>query len=370
MRRVLIVITICIVVFLHNSYCFAEETNIKIHGDVRLRHQSEKKEDDKHVRDRLRIRARVGITGIIQDQWSGVIGLASGGTDPRSTNQTLDNTFSTKSIMLDYAFIKYGPIPSLAFFAGKIKRENIIWQPTDLLWDSDVNPEGMAFVIDSQVSNQLSIFLNGAYMILDEQSATDEDIAMNVVQPGIFIAFNNVIKLKTAVGIYTFNNFKENATTMNMIGSLSNTTTQNTYAYDYNSTNVSIELAFENLNEFLKFISIFGDSVYNPDPDIKKDDERSGYCYGIKIGSKKVNKLGSWQFKILNRRLEKDAWVDFLPDSDFYGGKTGYQGIEAIIIIGLADNVTLSLDHYNTDAIDKNNSNKQNILQADINIKF
>lgn len=60
-------------------------------------------------RDRYRVRARLGLITKINEQWEAGIGLASGGSDPRSTNDTLDNAFSTGDWRMDYAYAKYRP---------------------------------------------------------------------------------------------------------------------------------------------------------------------------------------------------------------------------------------------------------------------
>ena len=77
---------------------------IKFSGDFRLRYQAEDIDNDKSPhRSRGVIRLRAGVDSKINEHWDAGFGITSGGSNPRSTNQTLDNVFETKNLMLDYA---------------------------------------------------------------------------------------------------------------------------------------------------------------------------------------------------------------------------------------------------------------------------
>ena len=123
---------------------------IKFKGDLRLRYQGQETDPadpsltGQH-RSRGRYRLRVGVAANVNDQWKAGFRIASGGNDPRSTNETLDDTFSSKGWMVDRAYAQYKPFKSLAFLGGKFG--NPLWKTKDLMWDSDVNPVGVAVKI-------------------------------------------------------------------------------------------------------------------------------------------------------------------------------------------------------------------------------
>ena len=100
---------------------------MKLNGDFRLRYQYEKKKGSNTnsgnttERDRGRIRFRLGAETKVNDQTKVLFGLATGGTDPRSTNQTLENSFELKDIRLDYAYAQYAPFAWAAFLGGRMK---------------------------------------------------------------------------------------------------------------------------------------------------------------------------------------------------------------------------------------------------------
>ena len=119
------------------------------------------------------------------------------------------------------------------------------------------------------------------------------------------------------------------------------------------------------LNNIVPYFTLFGNYINNPDP----SDNNQGYLIGLKFGDKKVKKKGQWQVKYMYRRLEKDAWLDTFPDSDFYGGKTGVKGHEVIFDYALKKNVVLGLDYYYTQNID-GAKRPENLLQVDMKLKF
>ena len=92
--------------------------DIKIKSDLRVRSQYERRTDDTY-RFRERIRFRLGGSGQVNETTSLHFGIATGGSDPRSTNQTLDEGFQTGDFRLDHAFAQYEK-NGLLVRAGKI----------------------------------------------------------------------------------------------------------------------------------------------------------------------------------------------------------------------------------------------------------
>jgi hypothetical protein len=112
-------------------------------------------------------------------------------------------------------------------------------------------------------------------------------------------------------------------------------------------------------------VGIFGQYV-NSDA----SDDDLGYLAGLKFGHKKVKKFGQWQVKYNYRRLEQDAWPDFLSDSDFYDGETDVQGSEIEFTFGLAKNVTIGIDYYKSEQIDRKPTIEEDLVQVDLVLKY
>ena len=97
---------------------WAERLSFK--GDVRLRYEGIDEQFESR-RDRMRFRARVGLTAEVQDDVQVVLQLATGGDNPVSTNQTFDDGFSRKDIRLDLAYVDWQVNDSWSINAGKMK---------------------------------------------------------------------------------------------------------------------------------------------------------------------------------------------------------------------------------------------------------
>ena len=108
----------------------------------------------------------------------------------------------------------------------------------------------------------------------------------------------------------------------------------------------------------------WGEIINNSDP----DDDNEGYLAGFEFGHRKIKALGDWQFKYNCRRLERDAWPDIFPDSDFFGGATGAKGHEGVFKLGLGKHVSMDVDYYSTEEID--GDTEQDLLQVDLNLKY
>ena len=114
---------------------------VSLASDFRLRYESiDKQGADRRERERLRARATLTYKG---DDFTGVLGLASGGDSPTSTNQTFGSGGSTKDLQLDLAYVIYPLSETVDITAGKIK--NPLYRPGKfgLVWDSDYRPEGV-----------------------------------------------------------------------------------------------------------------------------------------------------------------------------------------------------------------------------------
>lgn len=341
----------------------------KLKGDARVRYQYERRKNDTESRTRGRVRFRLGVDSQIADQWKVGAGLATaevGSTtdDARSTNMTFNDTFRRGDIRLDYAFAEYQPAPWAKMIAGKYIKTDYLWVPTDLLWDTDINPAGASAHLEHKFSDILNIYLNTGAWIIDENGKTDRtDPFMIYTQAGVKSQMG-VIDTNVAGTYYGFNGVK--GITLDGTSS-TNTLTGGVLQYDYDSLGVSAEVGLKNPLglESVERVALFGDLIHNMDP----DDNATGWASGVKFGDAKVVGRNQWQVRYQYSYLGKDAWIDAFPDSDRLGGITNVKGHEWILEYGLAKNVTLGLDYYQDDLI-TGSHNRQKLIQADLNLKF
>ncbi|MEK6567298.1 MAG: putative porin [Candidatus Omnitrophota bacterium] len=345
---------------------------MKLKGDFRLRYQYEKKKGSNTnagnttERDRARIRFRLGAETKVNDQTKVLFGLATGGTDPRSTNQTLENSFELKDIRLDYVYGEYAPFSWASFLGGRMK--NPLWEPGDLLWDTDVNPEGLAAKFKGKVNNRLETYLNTGAFVLDENAAAS-DPWIFVLQPGLKWKVNDKTTLNVANAYYGSSQVR-GAILDHSAGSNTNNGRRG-LLYGLSAFSPSVELAVKDPLQFmgigLPYASFFGEYAHNlPSAD-------SGYLAGLKIGHEKVSNARQWQLRYFYTMLATNAWLDTLPDSDRYGGRTGIRGHELLLTYGLGKNWSLDLDYYRTDLTTTHAdtaAKTENLFQADLNFKF
>jgi hypothetical protein len=335
--------------------------NTKVKGDFRFRYQyQDTDESGSESRDRWRIRWRFGFETQVNEKWETGFRLASGGGDPRSRNLTLDDTFDTSNVQLDLAYAQFDPNKQWRLVAGKFK--NPIWNTKDLLWDSDINPEGIGIQFLNYKIKQFDVFGTGGFYVLEEFKNDTGDPWLGLIQAGAKVKLTDSLSLKFAGAFYSFqdlqrNSFDYSAGTNSIDGG-------GNFKYDYDAFAADAELGMK-LSGPVPFVGIFGQYV-NSDA----SDDDLGYLAGIKFGHKKVKKFGQWQVKYNYRRLEKDAWPDFLPDSDFYDGETDVEGNEIEFKFGLAKNVTIGVDYYKAEQIDRKPTIEEDLVQVDLVLKY
>ncbi|MGI9245315.1 MAG: putative porin, partial [Steroidobacteraceae bacterium] len=125
-------------------------TRIKGRGDFRYRHETIKSErdasgetEDAADRNRERIRARLGFDANITDNVKATLLLATGGDDPRSSNQTLGSSGTRKTIGLDMGYVDWKFMQGANLLLGKMPTP--LFRPgQSLFYDADYNPEGVA----------------------------------------------------------------------------------------------------------------------------------------------------------------------------------------------------------------------------------
>jgi len=130
---------------------------IKMTGDIRLRTQVDAAENAQS-RVRIRERVRLGFETNPIENVKVAFGLASGSIggsgdkNPSSVNHTYE-AFNKIPIFIDYAYLSYSPVNWFTASAGKVKNGLNLWAPQQLVWKSDVNPDGVALNFNKGLGN-------------------------------------------------------------------------------------------------------------------------------------------------------------------------------------------------------------------------
>ena len=331
---------------------------VKWKGDFRYRYE-DIQQDGKDDRDRNRIRARAHLVAKPSTTTEIGLGLATGGDDPVSTNQTLGGGGSTKDIKLDLAYFTWTGLENTALTAGKFKNPFYTEQKSGLIWDGDFRPEGAA----AQWAGDM-FFANASYSYIDSDSNSDNDEAYWGAQVGAnFKLFDNM-KLTAAAGyldiptkglaaIYDGDFFGNSSVIKNGV---------DVYEYDYNLYHGSLGLSFELLEMPM---SVYGDFVQNDDA----DDYDTGYIAGIKLG--KAKKKGSWQVAYQYEKLEANAVLGLVTDSDFMGGGTDGEGSKLGAKYMLDDHWYVGATYFDGDTgVDLGGDDSYQRLQVDTGFKY
>lgn len=341
--------------------------NLQFSGDLRLRHQWEDKSDDSlSGRHRMRARLRLGLQTKLAEEFNVYAGLISGSSDPRSGNQTLQDSFSTKPINLDYAYLAYAPFSELTLYGGKIKQSPLFWKTNDFLWSNDINPEGVALGL-THALDFAKLFMNTGFFILEESGSKSNEPYVAYFQPGMDWKISDAVGLKGAVAYYLINtqgwNMDHSSDTNTKIGA--------NHRYNYNAVNPALQLNFkEPFGGLVPYLALFGEYAYAVNP----SSDNQAWSLGFKFGDSRVRQRGQWQLSYLYRWLERDAWLDCFPDGSAYGGGTNIQGHKVGLSYGLAKNVSLGLNYYNLEPIKDLSINGQDgnlsLIQTDLSIRF
>jgi len=342
---------------------------IHFNGDFRLRYQYQNIEKSNGVdqdRNRGRYRWRFGAVGDVTEdkKWQVGFGLSSGDGDPRSTNQTFASSFEKPEVRINLAYAKYEPFNWLTAVAGQMK--NPLYNVQDLIWDTDITPQGVAVPMKYSWKKDGYFFITPALFVLDEFKSTGDDAYMFVLQPGVGMNINESMWFKAAFSWYYNNDIKGN----NLKWSSGSNSRDNkgNYIYEYSSIALDGEFGFLFDGPIrMKHFALFGQFVKSD-----ADNDNIGWLGGFRFGCP-VKNLLDWEIRYSYRRLEKDSVLDILPDSDFYGGKTNSQGHEVRLNVGLAKNVVFSVDYYRTEMIDYavgKTSEPEDLVQVDVNFKF
>ncbi len=347
--------------------------NITPFGDFRYRYESLGKTGDtvSNKRRRNRIRARLGFKAKINDEWDTIFRIASGSSDtPTSTNQSLDGAFESKDLWLDLAYFDWHPAayPGLKFLAGKMKNPFYRVGKNELVWDSDVNPEGGAVSYAWNLSDSTKATIVGGAFWLDER-ASDADAGYFGIQGRLKRKFDNGSHLLGGLSYYDIGNIKSKA--IGGVTLMGNTAVAgtSTYKYDFNIVEGFAEYGWK-YNGMP--VSVFGNYLENT---AAPSGRNTGYSIGAQLN--KAKKPGSWQLKASYRKVESDVVFGGLSDSDFIDGGTGGKGWEMGYKYQLSKNINLGLTYFINDrdrrtsgASGGSGSQKFNRLQADLVLKF
>ena len=314
-------------------------TALSFSGDLRYRNESFDVQYVDRDRNRDRVRARFNANYRVNDTLTGVLGIATGGPDPRSSNQTLTDQNSRKDFELDLGYIQWAPNADWRITAGK---QRYPWQRTaSLFFDGDVNPEGIS------VNYTKGNFFTGVfYDWLAERAlsfsnvatGTNTDSIMFGGQVGYRIPFSDSVRLTVAGTYFNFDGVQGYNPFFG--GSSFGNTTTTSAAVCNRSLGAGVACLLSDYDIIEGFadltatvggqpLRVFVDYAQNSEAEVNpvaQEKLDTAMAYGVSYGAATAVK-GTWEFGVLSQKIEKDALFGQLVDSDFGDGNTDADGI-------------------------------------------
>jgi hypothetical protein len=204
---------------------------------------------------------------------------------------------------------------------------------------------------------------------------------MMVTQGGIKGNLSEKVYYKGAFTWYDINNPSRSVSSLSL-GTNSLVPGGGSLLYSFNNvTGGSVEIGINDpFGEMLPSpiyvpqAGIFGDYSQN---NASGASQNKAWLMGGYMGNSALNGWGTWKVSSFYKVLERDAWMDTLPNDDFYSGETDTKGWQSEIDIGLMKNVWFDMLWYRTDVF-KNISSVSKLSQSapnetfqmDLNLKF
>ena len=353
-------------------------------------------------RNRFRYRARLGLMAEVTNQVDAGFRLTTGNTnDPVSTNETVGDYLNKDNLVLDQAYLKIQPIPSLPetnIWGGRMPNP---FFSTDLVWDGDIQFEGLALDIDFFATNWLRPFITGGWFPLQEEEL-HTDKYMSAGQVGFEIKPRTDLILTIGAAYYDFQHLQG-------IANDPSNPNWNDYTaplyYQKGNTYFSITPNAEDLSDVKMalageyrlidvnaqmdialfhpvHIMLTGDYVkniafdwgenavyWNASEYADENEETTGWDVGISVGHPSVRNFSEWNVAFNYRYLESDAVLDAFTDSDFHLGGSNAEGWMLTNQLGLTKNFWLVVKWSTSDEIN-GLPNAVDVLQFDLNAKF
>jgi hypothetical protein len=389
-----------------------------VFGDVRARHegfyhQPHAKGVDVTARNRERLRARLGVRFVFNDELSATIRGASGNVnDPISTNETLTGDFTRKNFNLDWAYLTLTPGKTFGIRPGFVsinggKFPNPIFRVDELVFDEDISAEGASqtFQLLDKPAGALDQVKVHALEWTFAEIANKEDGWMfgGQVNPSFHVGD---VQLEAGLGQFWWLNpdliaqaLSRNTTAFTASGapvanSSFNSTLANTnllvtknirpprlptgtqpasftaitgFQSGFNQSNALVSATLPNVvgTQPLRF---WADYVYNWDA---ATDDAHGWQGGLRLGQTKTR--GDWSVYGLYEHLGQEATISAFTWSDLGMGGTNLEGPQAGIDYQLLNPLTVSARANFTNFINRPAGSTNPTLtrfQLDAQVKF
>lgn len=379
-----------------------------------------------HDRDRVTLRARLGVSGKLGDGWAAGLRVATGSdASPVSTSQTLagsDGHLGKYQLWLDRAFVQWEPGQGTTLVAGRFANP---FFGTDLSWPSDLNFDGLAASHRRSFSDRAAVFAHAGAFPLQEFSTSGSDKWLYGGQIGGEWKPDERTQLTLGLAYYDFNRIEGHASDQatpsgvdagvvpyltsqyprsvrqkgNTLIRLNQSPLETTdspiwgLASKFRPIDLTLAASFHHFApvtvrasfDYIKNTAFDLEDIRRRSltPALELKDKTTAMQARVTVGSARVDKPGDWQAGFTWRRIERDAWPDAFTDTTWHLGGTNYDGWSLSGEYGIGPGTSLGLRWTSTRNLDdgqsllfngqKNFSNadlKIDVLQVELNSRF
>lgn len=397
-------------------------TELEIYGDARVRYEIRNgnsgppgtlvtNPDDAQQRNRHRYRLRIGLRGTLVDDFFFGLRLETSAS-ARSTNVTFGDDAgpfgkTSDTLNVGQVYIGYRGIRDVTLTAGRMPNPFVT---TPMVWDGDINPEGLAQqykhtfnltfgggtteasaessskdgkdvaaagVTSEPYRMSIEVFANFGQFVYDDQNPEnpigppavsggrripENDAYLLGYQVGAKVNFTKDLYLRLAPTLYHYSGYGNDFNTFynggpNFRGGTPPAT------ITPNQTGINSLFIFNMPAEFGFKIGelparIFGDFAVNLDAEDRafaagrpdKDDERYAYMIGFGVGQLRVKR--DWQINVFWQHAEQFSLDPNLIDSDIFDSRLNVEGVGIQAGYAISDAVTFNLTYAYGEQID------------------
>lgn len=340
---------------------------IEFSGDMRLRYENfwfdeDEFGTDRSDRNRMRYRLRLQGKAAINDYIDAVFRIGSGENDHRSNNRTVgfDNDFGPDDLFVDQAYLRLEAPKewvdglSLAATGGKMPNP-FFWKggKYDILWDGDINPEGVGALLAYEPLEELTLFSNAGYFVVKENGSSIDPHVLGI-QAGALWAAGLDTEVGARLAWYSWRSldgafFARAAAFGSILDGLADGAPTKD-ADDYNTGDLSVYLRLTGIEGWP--ILVYGQIAKNFDAVDSQifgsaGKEDVGWGAGVEVGDKKkLVMLGLGYFS-----FEANFWPAQYTDSDLFDGFTNRKGWAFYGAREILPNTELSVQLFVSDAL-------------------
>jgi hypothetical protein len=346
--------------------------------------------DDRY---RLRLRARLGVKAMISETLDANLRLATGNlTDPVSTNQTLGEYWNKKSFVLEQGYLRWTPSNEWIVAAGRIPNP---FFATDLVWDADLNFDGVSATFARHVAGRFGAFATAGVFPLQEEEFSTKDKWLFAGQAGTQWRPTDNVSVRAGASYYHFRNvvgtpndptlpnqqdftaplFQQKGNTLFDIDPSTAIKTALVSEFREVELTMNVDLGWFDPVHFV-FVGDYVRNIGFDRGDVEArtgvtgvPEETDGWLLGVAVGHPTVREAGDWKGFFFYKRLEADAVIDAFTDSDFHLGGTNAKGFTVGGEYGLMRNVWLSGRWHSADEV-SGGQLSIDVFQLDLNVRF